>query len=38
MAARPPALSPESTISHEGPFCRYVVSFTMFLFGCAEQD
>lgn len=26
MAARPPALSPESTISHEGPFYAWLVS------------
>lgn len=26
MAARPPALSPESTINHEGPFCASLVS------------
>lgn len=26
MAARPPAFSPESTISHEGPFYAYLVS------------
>lgn len=35
VAARPPALSPESTINHDGPFC--VEQWSVCAVGRAEQ-